>query len=210
MGLFREREGNNSGGDGMYSYFYLWAVWILWVMVAFYLPKSVFRTISFVSVLLLLISFRYNHLFAVELPFLILMIYSFILLWIFRISWRKYIQLILLSLLYATYMLWALLSPIFDILTFFIIGIAIGFLYLQYIGESLIEKLIIWNIGLLIGHFIYSVVLNYYGLGLNRNDLYFWNLHTAVLLLLAMHSLWLKGLEAIEQLERNLNRKKEV
>lgn len=201
-------KGNNVNGDGMYSYFYLWAIWVLWVIVAFYLKRDTFRSISFVIGLLLIVSFRYNNLFTFELPLIVVTVYSVSLLWFHRISWRQYIQIVFLSLLYSSYMIWALISPIFNKITFFTIGVAIGFLYIHYIGKSFKSKLIIWNIGLLIGHFIYTLVLYRYGLELNRNDLYFWNLYTAVLLLLAIHSLWLKGLTVLERLERILNRKK--
>lgn len=207
--LFLRYVGNNENGDDkMYSYFYLWAVWVLWIMIAFYLQKNKFRTISFIFVLLLLISFRYQQLIFMELPFLVLLGYTLCLMWIQRIHWRHYVQAILLSLLYASYMIWSHISPIFDRMTLLVIGVVFGFLYLQYVRQTLYDKIIIWNIGLIFGHFIYSMVLMNYELLLNRNDLYFWNLYAAVILLLAIHSLWLKGLQSLENLEKNINKKK--
>ena len=192
----------------MYSYFYLWAIWVLWIMVAFYLQKGLFRTISFLFALLLLISFRYHNVILMDLPFFVLIGYTLSLLWMQRIQWRQYVQAIILSLLYASYMVWSVISPIFDQITLLVIGVLFGYLYLQYFKKSLYDKIILWNIGLLFGHFIYSMVLINYGLLLNRNDLYFWNLYSAVLLLLAIHSLWLKGLQSLENLEKNIHRKK--
>lgn len=192
----------------MYSYFYLWAIWVLWIMVAFYLQKGIFRTISFIFTLLLLISFRHQNVIFMELSFLVLLGYTLCLIWIQRIQWRQYVQAILLSILYASYMIWSHISPIFDRITLVVIAVVFGFLYLQYGGKTLYYKIIIWNIGLLFGHFIYSMVLHNYTLLLNRNDLFFWNLYVAVLLLLAMHSLWLKGLQLLENLEKNINKKK--
>ncbi|WP_074597123.1 YphA family membrane protein [Sediminibacillus halophilus] len=158
---------------------FYWICWLLWIVATFLLKKNTTRFyLSFV--VLLLLSCSNTRITIWECQLNLALVVSFLSGVLYLARKKDWIWLLFGSLCmtfcYVGILLWELISPIWLFVPRLLMIPLIGLVLLLFLGETLIERCMVWSLGITSGEILHGLIMTSYGFQLTIGERSFFDL----------------------------------
>ncbi|WP_053219385.1 YphA family membrane protein [Virgibacillus senegalensis] len=162
--------------DGLLFY---WICWLLWTAATFLFKKN--KTRFYLSfVILLLLSCSNTEVLVCNLQVNLAVIVSFLSGIIYLAKKKEWILLLFGSLCmtfcYVGILLWELISPIWLFVPRLLMIPLIAVILLLFLADNLIDKCLVWSLGITSGEILHGFIMNSYGFHTSIGELAFFDL----------------------------------